>query len=571
MKPANISYGVDDRPPAFLVILTAIQHTAFGAGMGIVFPLLVLQAAGATQEATGRAVALSMVALGVATMLQALRRPYLGSGFLAPAVFAAAYLPASLDAARMGGMALVAGMTIFAGAVEIALGCFITRLRPFLPTEIAGFAVLMIGIVNGMLGFNLMIIHPLQAAGGQWHAAYPALALGLASVALMVALNVWGHGKFKAYSVLIGIVFGYAAGAALGVLAPERFLATIAQPPQIPVPPESLPAFLPALAVPFAVGALASLLRAVGDLTICQKINDSNWTRPHFRSIRGGVFADGLGTLIAGALGTVGLSTFSGSIALSAVTGVTARIVGFVIGATFIVMAIIPSIRDLLAAMPEPLMGAILLFSGTFVFINGMQVVMSRLLDSRKVFVIGVSLVVGLSHDVYTSFYESLPGAVAPLVSSSLIMALICALVLNAIFRLGIKRKVSFAYDPKAQSVDDVIRSFEEQGGAWGARRDVVQRVEAAFVEFSEHVGDIVAPGTTMTVTMSFDETSIVIEIAYEGQILHLSRHAPDAEKVLEDEDALADLSGFLIARLADNARTATRGRLQILRLDFHH
>ena len=57
------------------------------------------------------------------------------------------------------------------------------------------------------------------------------------------------------------------------------------------------------LIVPFAVAAVAASLRALGDVTICQKTNDADWKRPDMASISGGAAANGMGTVIAGVPG----------------------------------------------------------------------------------------------------------------------------------------------------------------------------------------------------------------------------------------------------------------------------
>jgi len=78
----------------------------------------------------------SFLALGVATLLQACRHGGIGSGFLAPAVFTAAYLPPSLAAAHAGRLGLVFGMTIFAGLLEIGLAFLIRRFPKCFPPKL---------------------------------------------------------------------------------------------------------------------------------------------------------------------------------------------------------------------------------------------------------------------------------------------------------------------------------------------------------------------------------------------------------------------------------------------------
>jgi NCS2 family nucleobase:cation symporter-2 len=63
--------------------------------------------------------------------------------------------------------------------------------------------------------------------------------------------------------------------------------------------------------------------------------------------------------------------------------------------------------------MPWPVAGAALLFSSTFIIVNGIEIITSRLLDARKILVIGLSLVLGLAIEVYPAFLQAIPRAPA--------------------------------------------------------------------------------------------------------------------------------------------------------------
>ena len=93
-----------------------------------------------------------MIVLGAATLLQVLRLGPLGSGFLCPATFSAAYLSPSLLAAKAGGLPLVFGMTLFAGLLESAVARALPRLRAFFPAELSGVVIFMIGLSGGAAG-----------------------------------------------------------------------------------------------------------------------------------------------------------------------------------------------------------------------------------------------------------------------------------------------------------------------------------------------------------------------------------------------------------------------------------
>ncbi|HEY0837756.1 MAG TPA: solute carrier family 23 protein [Azospirillum sp.] len=571
-RPSNLLYGLDDTPPLAVTLLSGLQQAAMVAGIGAVFPLLVLAAAGADPSQVRDTLAVSMLALGITTALQGARLGPVGSGFLAPAVFTAAYLPSSIMAAKIGGLPLVLGMTIFAGLCEILLSRVLHRLRPYLPAEIAGFAVAMIGIVLGLLGFRLIFGVDAQGEPPPPPVALRGLLLGGIAFGVMIGLNIWSKSKLKLYCVLIGMAAGYLAAWPLGMLDVARMTAAMGRAPfSIPTPADMWPTFDFSLALAFAIGAIACTLRAVGDLTTCQKINDTEWQRPDMATIRGGVLADGIGTTLCGVLGTVGLNTFSGSIGLSVATGITARVVGFATGGALMALAFVPQALDVLGAMPRPVMGAALVFSGTFIVMNGLQVILSRLMDSRKIVVIGLSLIIGLSRDMYPHLFDEAPAALQPVLGSSMVLAIASALLLNLLFRLGIHKRVRYAFPAGHGLLRELHDPLERQGAEWGARRDVWDKVMHAFGELADLLPPVAEPQTLIAVDLAFDEYGVDAEIRYTGQPLTLADAAPSHEEMLESDDALHRLSSFMLTQLASRVRTATQNGEQVLKLHFDH
>src|SRR5215467_7827810 len=114
-KPGNIIYGVEDTPPLAVTTLNGIQHVGLIA-VNLVYPLLIFRALGTPVTQIGDMLAIGMLVLGVGTFLQAVTRGPIGSGYLCPTTYTATYLAPSLLAAKFGGLPLVFGMTIFAGA-----------------------------------------------------------------------------------------------------------------------------------------------------------------------------------------------------------------------------------------------------------------------------------------------------------------------------------------------------------------------------------------------------------------------------------------------------------------------
>ena len=130
VKPSEITYGIDDKPPAYVVWVAAIQHVLL-ASVTTIFPLLVLEAAHASHQTVLEVMSGSLLALGFGTILLCLKSQDLGSSSLMPAAFSGVYFTVTVVAAKQGGLPLVAGMTIFAGLVQLLIGTAFSVCGPF--------------------------------------------------------------------------------------------------------------------------------------------------------------------------------------------------------------------------------------------------------------------------------------------------------------------------------------------------------------------------------------------------------------------------------------------------------
>jgi xanthine permease XanP len=388
----------------------------------------------------------------------------------------------------------------------------------------------------------------------------------------MVILNVWTRGSLRVFCALIGMLFGYVAAAVAGILTVAD-LAPVHAAPLVHFPrlDHGGFAFQPTLAIPFGVAALAACLRAMGDVTTCQKINDAEWARPSMQSIGGGVLANGISTMTAGLGGTIGVNTLTSSVGLAGATGVTSRRIAYVIGGLFLVLAFLPKAAAIFAIMPRPVLGATLWFSACFVLVNGLQIVTSRMLDVRRTFVIGLGFTTGLAVDLHPSVFTGLPSSAQPFVSSSLVLGTLSALVLNALFRIGVRRTRTLLVDPARLAAQAIADFMEEQGASWGARRDVIDRATFNLSQSIETIVESCEPEGPIEVAASFDEFNLNLRVSYTGPALELPAKRPSNEEIMASDEGQRKLAGFLLRRHADRVQSRYRdGRATIL-FHFHH
>jgi len=287
-RPPDLIYGLDERPPLLHLILLGAQHVAVICPY-LVFVALIAQASGASPAVASHAVGLGMIAIALATLLQAHRLGPVGSGYLAPPVVSAIYFASALNAAHRAGLALVCGMVAFAGVIEMIFAWALPRMRRVFPPVVSGFIVIAVGVELGLIGVRGFLgVYDLHDPNLPRHVGAAALTL-----AVMVGLGVWGKGLPRLLCGLIGLAAGMAIAVALGMVT-SKDVAIINSRPWFALPdPRFLSyRFEPSMMLPFAIAALASGLRVVGVITTCQKINDASWRRPDLGSIRSGVLAD---------------------------------------------------------------------------------------------------------------------------------------------------------------------------------------------------------------------------------------------------------------------------------------
>jgi xanthine permease XanP len=565
-KPATLAYGLEELPPAVVTWISAVQHVGVSA-IFMVYPLIIARQAGLPAEQITNILQLGFVALAIAALLQALPRGPVGSRLLAPSIFTGIYLAPALLAVKAGGMPLVWGMTMFAGLVEIALSRVWSRLRAFIPPESAGLVVFLVGTIIGLAALRILLEDSPSGA----LTAREGIVAGSA-LAVMAGLNIWNKGRLKLFCILIGMVAGYFAAGAVGLLTLND-LSDVLHRPLLAFPSFSRIAwtFDWSLAVPFAVTGLAAAMNSTAVVTTYQRLTDAEWVRPDMASIGRGVLGDGIATTISGLLGTYGLTVSSANVGLVAATGVASRVIGFAIAALLAVAAMQPTLIGVLTIMPRPVMAAAMLFTAVFIMISGLQIISTRVLDGRRTLVIGLGMMAFFGVSVYPAAFTGAPHWALPLVTSPLVLATLVALLLNLLFRIGIRRKVAATVDPDAPDVQAISNFIERNAGVWGARRDVINRVEFAVQQTIEAVAAFCAPRGPISLDISYDEFVIEVLITYDGAPLEFPTQPPTKEEILETEDAHQRLAGFLIRGHADRMRASKRNDHTMVSLHFDH
>lgn len=565
-RPASLIYDVDEVPPVLTALMLSVQHL-FVMTVGWIFVVVLVTSITGSTHDVANAIRLSMIASGLATIAQAIRKGPIGSGYLCPFGPGALYLAASITVGRSAGLPAAFGLTALSGLFEAALSRLVKRARSLFPPEVTGMVVTMVGIELISMGCPRFFGY--TGPGNSLNER--STVVGIITLIAMLAPSVWGKGRVRLYPLLLGLLAGFASALMLGVLTWPQLWNSLSAPLfSLPRRERVALPLVPGFILIFLVASLSSMLKTIGDLTLCQKINNANWRRTDMRPVSGGILASSLVTTFSGLMGGMGLSAYSCNIGLSMATGVTSRVVAYPTGLILIFLGFFPKLAVLFANMPQPVMGAVLIYVSCFMIVGSFQVITSRMLDTRKTFVVGIPLIIGLSVEIVPHIYRGLPLVVRPLFISSLAPATILAMVLNIVFRIGIARRREIEISPGPETTDAIFIFMEQQGAAWGMRQEVATKACSAIDEVITGIRRLTPELPSVRITAEFDEFKLEIEIDYEGPPPGLPLAAPSADEVMKPLGEVP-LAGFLIGQYADAVKVTSRDGHTHIHLLFEH
>ncbi|SHE84601.1 Xanthine/uracil permease [Kaistia soli DSM 19436] len=572
-RPHELSFSADERPPLATSVMLGFQHAVMALAL-LAYTLALARTAALTVDQTRDLLAVTIIAMAIGTALQSWGGRF-GSGSLMihmPSVFMVPLAAPVIAQTGPGGMVT---MTIVSALATLAIAPLLPRLRGLFPPIVAGLVVL----IGGMSLVAEAVEHS-WSLGHDFEIDIPSLIMSSITLSLIVGLSVWGNRRLKLLALLIGIVGGILAAFVMGRLDGGAMLLST---PPVSVPMPVSPVFdIPvSVLIGLAFIAILTQIDTVGSLILLDKMDDADWRRPDMKQASRGVLAAGITDLVGGLIGAMPTATSSANIGLAHASAVTSRVVGLATAVLLLAVAFLPQVTLALTLIPTPVIGAIELYAAAFLMAAGIDLIASRELDTRGIFVVGLSLLGGVTVLLMPGLAERAHPALRHLVGSGFIVTGVIAILLNLIFRLGIRRQISVKLAADGPPVPIQITDFiEEAGGAWAARRDVVRRAALAAVEAAEAIDHAGGDRRVTGVGGSFDELNLDIELVHTGAPMPVGDVAvADLESLLDGDDdsaidaAMSSISGTLLRRLADrlSSRPGPEPGTSILRLHFEH
>lgn len=320
---------------------------------------------------------------------------FLGSSFafIAPIMYCVKTYGVS---ATLGGLAAVGVVyALAAGLIRLRGVAILSRI---LPTIVTGPVIMVIGLILAPVGVSMAM----GRTGDGARVLYPegqALAVAMLSLAVTVLVAIRGRGIWRLVPILSGIAAGYVTCLFAGMV---DFAPVVAAPwfalPRFTAPSFSVDAIL--VIVPVAI---APIIEHFGGIIAIGQVTGRNYLENP--GVHRSLLGDGLATALAGFLGGPPVTTYAevtGAVALTRINNP-----GLMTWAalTAICLAFIGKLGALLASIPTPVMGGIMLLLFGTIMVVGLNSLVREgadLMEPRNLVIVALILVLGIGRMAFS-------------------------------------------------------------------------------------------------------------------------------------------------------------------------
>lgn len=422
----RLTYGVDDNPSLSEKILFGIQHIFAAFGGIIVVPLVLSSALGFDTKTSTALISASILAAGLATIIQARGIGKIGSKVACIMGTDFTFVSPSITVGSTLGLPGIIGATILGAVFEVVLSFFIKPLMKLFPPLVTGTVVCLIGL-------TLLPVSIDWAAGGAGSADYGSIKnISIAMLVLIgtLLLNRYGKGMLSSASILIGMVVGYIACIPLGLVdfSSVREASWVSFPKifeyGVTFDLKALLAFIPA----YFVTAIETVgcLKAVGEVSEVE-MDD--------KRIGAGVLADGVGSMLGGVVGTLPNTTFSQNVGLIPLTKVASKHVAVMAGIILVLLGFLPKLAAIVNIIPQPVLGGVGIVMFGTVAAAGIKTLSKVKINERNLLIIATAIGLGLGVTFRPEFISQLPEGLKMIFTSGISTGTITALVLNLVLK----------------------------------------------------------------------------------------------------------------------------------------
>jgi len=409
----SMLYGLDDRPPFFTSLLVGLQHVLAVFGGILTAPLIIALGMGLSLRDTSYLISSALLISGVATILQIQRFGIVGSGllsiqgtsfsFISPII--AAFFVLGGDVNPEAALGALFGSAAICSVMMVFLSFLLPRLGNVITPNVTGATVILLGIT--LVWTTLTNIQRAYLGAGEGQ-GWQVLVLSTLVFCSIVAVTRMGNPWLKLSSITIGLLVGYLAALAMGLVDFTR----LSELDRLFIPefaryPLSFDWRAIAMLLPIFV---ISMMESVGDLTATSSLSGlSTSGRGYWGRIRGGVLGDSVNSLMASLFCTFPNTTFSQNNGVIQLTGVCSRYVGFYVAGLLVLLGLFPIVGGIFQVMPEAVLHGATLLMFAMVGYSGFRIVQTGSPGRQDWTLVAVSAIGGLFISVFIGHVSFLP------------------------------------------------------------------------------------------------------------------------------------------------------------------
>jgi NCS2 family nucleobase:cation symporter-2/xanthine permease XanP len=369
----KVRFEPHEKPSHLLAAGLGAQVTILIITGIMITPLIVSRTAGLDAGLTSWLVFAALLACGISTWLQVAKIGIIGGGFTLFVGSNVAFVSVNVAAIQHGGVALMAALVCAASVTTFIFTSKMGALRKILTPAVGGTVLMLMSLSIAPVVWKMLQKVPESFVGS------PIIPMVfLATLLPIVIISLVSKKMLRLWAPLIGVVIGSLVAAQFGLVDTSK----VADAPWIGLPQASWPGislefneYFWTLLPTFVLITLVGCIETYADGISVQRTSYRQSKPIDFRSVQGAINADGLGSFIAGLLGTVPNTVYSMSVGVMELTGVAARRVGWWGGAFLMMLAFSPKICSIVTCMPSPVAGAYILMILVLLFGHGVRMV----------------------------------------------------------------------------------------------------------------------------------------------------------------------------------------------------
>ncbi|WP_271398185.1 nucleobase:cation symporter-2 family protein [Salinicoccus roseus] len=409
------------------------QHVLAMYAGAVVVPLIVGGAIGLTPAQLTYLIAIDIMMCGIATILQVWKNKFTGIGL--PVVLGCTFTAVGpmIAIGNTYGIPSIYGAILVTGLFVLLIGKYFSKMIRFFPPVVTGTVVTTIGI-------TLVPVAMHDISGGQGSADYGSglnLALGFGTLAVILILFRFGRGFLKSIAILSGIVIVTLVSSFFGMvdLTPVRDATWFHLPrffffgmPEFNI----IPILTMMLVAVVSLVEATGVYFALGD--ICEEDLDDT-------DLKRGYRAEGLAIILGGLFNAFPYTTYSQNVGLVQLSGVKSRQIIYIAGVMLILLGLVPKIGAVTMAIPTPVLGGAMLAMFGMVISYGIKM-LSRVdfENQNNLMIVAISIGMGLGVTAVPDLFAIVPGSLAVIAESGIVLGSLTAIVLNLILNTRMDR-----------------------------------------------------------------------------------------------------------------------------------